>query len=152
MLGVTAVMPRFYFDIFDGQNWIRDAEGIECPSVRAAMEQAKSALPDLARDELPDGAALKMMVVVKDEAGQVIGEARPQHELRRVWHRQLDRADGHSHTSFRSVNSRRETIGAVAGSSPPAFSPRRRGRAEQMNLPGRSPTRLGVRLPNCGFE
>ena len=30
---------------------------------------------DLARDELPDGAALKMMVRVRDEAGQVIGEA-----------------------------------------------------------------------------
>ena len=64
-----------HFDTFDGQNWIRDAEGIECPSVGAAMEQAKSALPDLAHDELPDGAALKMMVRVRDEVGQVIGEA-----------------------------------------------------------------------------
>ncbi len=53
----------------------RTAEGIECPSVGAAMEQAKSALPYLARDELPDGAALKMMVLVRDEAGQVVGEA-----------------------------------------------------------------------------
>jgi len=53
----------------------RTAEGIQCPSVGAAMEQAKSALPDLARDELPDGAALKMMVWVRDGVGQVIGEA-----------------------------------------------------------------------------
>ena len=28
---------------------------------------------DLARDELPDGAALKMMVRVRDETGHVIG-------------------------------------------------------------------------------
>lgn len=65
-------MPRYFFDTFDGDRLITDSEGIELPDLEQVKAEAQRALPDLARDVLPDGDQKTFIVSVRDEAGQVI--------------------------------------------------------------------------------
>ena len=65
-------LPRYFFDTYDGNRLISDAEGIELQSVDMARIEAQRALPDLARDALPDGDQKTFIVSVRDEAGQVV--------------------------------------------------------------------------------
>ncbi|WP_201861735.1 DUF6894 family protein [Microvirga soli] len=65
-------MARFFFDTYDGNRLISDPEGIELQSVEMARIEAQKALPDLARDALPDGDQKTFIVSVRDEAGQVV--------------------------------------------------------------------------------
>ena len=48
-------MPRFYFDIHDGERFTPDDEGLEFPDAQTARDKAVSSLPDIARDVMPDG-------------------------------------------------------------------------------------------------
>jgi hypothetical protein len=62
-------MPRFYFDIHDGELQ-RDGEGRECESVEAARDRVIGSLPDLA--ELitsNDSDNQAVTVTVRDEEG-----------------------------------------------------------------------------------
>jgi hypothetical protein len=68
-------MPRFYFDTFDGQSWTDDDLGLEVEDLSAAITLAQQGLADIVHDELPDGHALRLMVVVKDENRKIVGEA-----------------------------------------------------------------------------
>ncbi|MCJ2122062.1 DUF6894 family protein [Methylobacterium sp. J-077] len=66
-------MPeRFYFDIENGKESIRDAEGVEADSAEEAVAEARSVIREMA-DELtaadPDEA---WTLIVKDEAGAVL--------------------------------------------------------------------------------
>lgn len=62
-----AAMPRFFFDIHDGE-WSRDAEGVECADVEAACHEAKRVLPGMAVDQVPqDGDQHAITVLVTDE-------------------------------------------------------------------------------------
>ena len=65
-------MARFFFDTYDGSRLIPDTEGIELQNVEMAKIEAQKALPDLARDALPDGDQKTFIVSVRDDAGQVI--------------------------------------------------------------------------------
>ncbi|MBF9197015.1 DUF6894 family protein [Microvirga terrestris] len=65
-------MARFFFDTYDGNRLIPDTEGIELQSAEMAKIEAQKALPDLARDALPDGTQKTFIVSVRDETGQVI--------------------------------------------------------------------------------
>jgi hypothetical protein len=49
-------MPRYFFDIHDGEHFAPDNTGVELEDLRAAKDEAKKALPDI-------------VVVVKDEGG-----------------------------------------------------------------------------------
>ena len=65
-------MPRYFFDISDGdQTWF-DCVGLELADMEAAKLAAVDALPDMARDELPDGEHRVFTVAVRNEEG-VIG-------------------------------------------------------------------------------
>lgn len=68
-------MPRYYFDVDDGTGFILDSYGIECGSLDAMRYAAVDALPDIARDELPDGDHRTMTVKVRDVGGQYLLEA-----------------------------------------------------------------------------
>lgn len=46
-------MPRYFFDIHDGEHKAHDDVGIDCPSPRSATVQAIIALTELARETLP---------------------------------------------------------------------------------------------------
>jgi hypothetical protein len=68
-------MAKFYFDSFDGRSWSADDTGTDADSVEDAVKLAQAELRDIVQDELPDGHALRLMVVVKDETGRIVGEA-----------------------------------------------------------------------------
>jgi hypothetical protein len=68
-------MPRYYFDVDDGTGLTLDPHGIECGSLDAMRYAAVDALPDIARDELPDGDNRTMTVKVRDLAGKYLLEA-----------------------------------------------------------------------------
>lgn len=68
-------MPRYFFDIHDGDRFTPDYTGSELESFQAAKAEAKKTLPDIVKGEMPDGDRRDFVVVVKDEVG---------HELLRV--------------------------------------------------------------------
>ena len=64
-------MPRYYFDTSNGDHHVRDDVGVELPGLEAAANEAVMALPDLARDALPDGDRRDFVASVRDETGRV---------------------------------------------------------------------------------
>ena len=76
-------MPKFYFDTFDGDMTSVDTEGIECSSRRVVQDHAIDALPDMARELLPDGPCRTFRVEVRDDGGAVVFRATL--ELRSAW-------------------------------------------------------------------
>jgi hypothetical protein len=46
-------MPRYFFDFHDGQALRRDTEGNECGDDEAVREEARKALPEVAKGEIP---------------------------------------------------------------------------------------------------
>lgn len=65
-------LARYFFDTYDGSRLVPDTEGLELQNVEMAKVEAQKALPDLARDALPDGNPKTFIVSVRDEGGQVI--------------------------------------------------------------------------------
>ena len=68
-------VPRFYIDTSDQQYFARDEKGYEFEDVEAARAAAISALPDMARDVLPDGDARTFLAVVRDEQNRTLLQA-----------------------------------------------------------------------------
>ena len=62
-------MPHFFIDTSDQDRFVRDETGYEFEDVEAAKRAAVSALPDMARDELPDGDARTFMALVRGADG-----------------------------------------------------------------------------------
>jgi hypothetical protein len=65
----VAGMPRFFFDIDDGERIHRDDEGLDFANAELARDNAVSALPDIARDVMPDGQRRDFIVTMRDESG-----------------------------------------------------------------------------------
>lgn len=65
-------MPLFYVDTDDGTVHVHDDEGIEVADFAAARNAAISALPDMARDKLPDGEHRIFVATVRDHAGTIL--------------------------------------------------------------------------------
>ena len=59
-------MPRYYFDIFDGTETIRDEEGINLPGIEAAMAEARRAAADMSRELMLDNAPGPIEVTIRD--------------------------------------------------------------------------------------
>ncbi len=62
-------VPRFYFDTFDGQEWIRDEAGVECPTSEMAIKEAQETLPEIVQEEWPSGQAPTIWVRIKRRQG-----------------------------------------------------------------------------------
>jgi hypothetical protein len=60
-----AIMPRYFFDATDGDQISRDDVGILLDGPDEARAEAVKALPDMARDVLPDGQYRKLAVSVR---------------------------------------------------------------------------------------
>ena len=71
-----AGMPRFYFDINDGDDFIPDHEGIDLEGVEDAKAEAVNTLPDMARDGLPEGDSRDFVVTVRDETDRPVWRVR----------------------------------------------------------------------------
>ena len=48
-------MPQFFCDTYDGDHVTIDENGLQLQDVEAAKDEAKKTLPDIVRDEMPDG-------------------------------------------------------------------------------------------------
>jgi hypothetical protein len=69
-------MPRFYFDIHDGDDFIPDHQGIDLEGVEDAKVEAVNTLPDMARDGLPEGDSRDFVVTVRDETDRPVWRVR----------------------------------------------------------------------------
>jgi hypothetical protein len=65
-------MPRFFFDIHDGEAFTPDRVGLDLESLEAAKAEAKKTLPDIVKDEMPDGDRRDFTVDVKNATGQIV--------------------------------------------------------------------------------
>ena len=68
-------MPRYYIDTDDGDLSIIDDAGFDLSGAAEARTMAIDALPDMARDKLPDGDRRTFSVRVRDEQGAMIYSA-----------------------------------------------------------------------------
>ena len=68
-------MPRFFFDIRDRRVLHQDNEGDDLADFEAAREQAQAVLPDLARQDLPNGEFHTMSCEVRDDTGRIVYRA-----------------------------------------------------------------------------
>ena len=68
-------MPRYFFDTYDGEAFIRDEDGLVLEDLQQARDEAVLALPDIARETLPDGDRRDYVVEVRDEAGRKVWRA-----------------------------------------------------------------------------
>jgi hypothetical protein len=69
------MMPRYFFDVTNGGHLTRDDHGIELVDDEEARDQAIALLPDIARDELPDGDEHEFVAAARNETGEVVYEA-----------------------------------------------------------------------------
>lgn len=65
-------MAKFYFDMRNISGFDRDEVGDDFDSFDEARTQAQSLLPDIAREELPDGDMHSVVCDVRDETGRVV--------------------------------------------------------------------------------
>jgi hypothetical protein len=65
-------MPRYFFGIHDGEVFTPDREGLDLEDLEAAKAEAKRTLPEIVKDEMPDGDRRDFTVGVKDVAGQIV--------------------------------------------------------------------------------
>jgi hypothetical protein len=65
-------MPHYFFDTRDGDDFIRDNEGIELDGIEAARDEATRGLTDLAKDALPGALRRELAVEVRDGADHAL--------------------------------------------------------------------------------
>jgi hypothetical protein len=64
-------VPTFFFHIVDGDKIIRDAEGVDLPGAKAALEEARHAARELLADKVRRGAVIDGQAFhVEDELGK----------------------------------------------------------------------------------
>lgn len=68
-------MPRYFFDVIDAGNLTRDEFGIDLADDKEARDQAIALLPDMARDELPDGDQHEFVAMARNDRGEIVYEA-----------------------------------------------------------------------------
>jgi hypothetical protein len=68
-------MPRYFIDIDDGEQVFHDQEGLLLAGPAEARRAALSALPDIARDVIPNGDAHVLGCVVQDGSRRIIYQA-----------------------------------------------------------------------------
>jgi hypothetical protein len=68
-------MPHFYFDIDNGECSLRDEIGAEAENLIDVRNAAVCALPEMAKDVLPDGDHRIFAINVRDDNDRVIFRA-----------------------------------------------------------------------------
>ena len=62
-------MPRYFFDLDDGERVTRDGEGTECSDPQAARAQALQMLGEIAKAEMRDDDRSQQRIHIRDESG-----------------------------------------------------------------------------------
>ena len=65
-------MPRFFFEMIDGDTQFPDTEGTELTDAAAAREEALRALGERVHYELPDGDRREFIVRVLDDQAEPV--------------------------------------------------------------------------------
>lgn len=78
-------MPRYYFDVHDGEKGTRDEDGLDLDGDDRALKEAVKALPEIARDVLPDGTQRDFVVEVRDAARGLILRAKLSLTVATLW-------------------------------------------------------------------
>ena len=67
-------MPRYYFNVREGDHLSLDDEGFECASAERARSEAVRCLAEMTKDAInkSDGASLSMSVEVQDDDGPLL--------------------------------------------------------------------------------
>lgn len=69
-------MPRYYFDLLEGDLLALDEEGLELSSLRAVQAEAAKSLADMARDAVhnfpPATGRQDMAIEVRDDTGPLM--------------------------------------------------------------------------------
>ena len=65
-------MPRYYFDVYDGERSLTDENGMELEDVDASKVEVRQVLADFARDVVRKGSHQSFAVNVRDEVGQIL--------------------------------------------------------------------------------
>lgn len=68
-------MRRYYFDVDDGETFLRDEEGVESSSLDEVHDEAVALLPEIARRVLPLDETREFFVRVRNDADRVIFKA-----------------------------------------------------------------------------
>jgi hypothetical protein len=63
-------VPRFYFDVREGDSFTRDDDGLAFDSLEEAAAEAANSAAEIGRDRLPKGHAPEILVEVRDEHGE----------------------------------------------------------------------------------
>jgi cobalamin biosynthesis protein CbiD len=61
-------MPRYYFDVRDGDGTFVDDSGMELPDMQLAIREARRALADMVRDALRDYDEHSVSILIRDGA------------------------------------------------------------------------------------
>lgn len=61
-------MPRYYFDVINGEGPMQDDEGVDLPDPDAVRREVAMIVTGLAGDEISNEQAVKILVNVRDEA------------------------------------------------------------------------------------
>ena len=77
-------MPRFYFDIREGQSFTEDYEGLDYPDVDRAEREACITAAEIGRDALPKGHVRDIVVEVRNEHRQRVVTVRLRADVDRV--------------------------------------------------------------------
>jgi hypothetical protein len=67
-----ASMPRFFFDIQDGDIFAEDLEGLELTNLDEADAQAAQALVDLAKERLSEEGTLVLVATMRDGSRRTV--------------------------------------------------------------------------------
>ncbi len=65
-------MPRFYFDVLDGDRLVRDDAGLELASLEVAEYEATRAAAEISHDALPRRRTSEACVKVRDKDGYLL--------------------------------------------------------------------------------
>ena len=65
-------MPRYFFDLDEGERLYRDGKGSDLTDVQAAREEAIAVLPDIVRAMVTGRDRKTLTSIIRDDAGNVV--------------------------------------------------------------------------------
>ena len=68
----SVIMPRYYFDVVDGEIVVQDPKGPELENIKRAEAKAQKILTEVAEVTFSDADRRDVTTIVGDEAGRVL--------------------------------------------------------------------------------
>jgi hypothetical protein len=65
-------MPRFFFDVREGNSLTSDDEGLDFPDIEQAHREANRALADMAKEAIRDGQLSELAIEIRDNSAPLL--------------------------------------------------------------------------------